>query len=52
MEFEQCPERQGTNVKCEPVKKRFGKDSLNYCSKHLVESTDLVECSDADGNAA
>jgi hypothetical protein len=36
MEFVQCPDRQGTNVKCDPVKKELGKDIANYCRGHLV----------------
>lgn len=36
-EFEQCVERRGTNVKCHPVRKVFGKNSNNYCSRHLVK---------------
>lgn len=36
MEFVQCAERQGTNVKCKPVRKEPGKDSTNYCRGHLV----------------
>ncbi|RAK97689.1 uncharacterized protein BO80DRAFT_183626 [Aspergillus ibericus CBS 121593] len=31
MEFEQCEERQRTNVKCHLVRK---KNSNNYCSRH------------------
>ena len=37
MEIVQCAERQGTNVKCKPVTKELGKDTTNYCSKHLVK---------------
>ena len=36
MEFIQCPERQGTNVKCKPIAKVYSKDSTNYCSGHLI----------------
>ncbi|KAH7176365.1 hypothetical protein EDB81DRAFT_772502 [Dactylonectria macrodidyma] len=37
MEFIQCSERGGTNVKCNPVTKAWGKDSLNFCPRHLVK---------------
>lgn len=37
-EFEQCLERQGTNVKCDPVRKTLRKNSENFCSRHLVEA--------------
>ncbi|KAE8340633.1 hypothetical protein BDV24DRAFT_133537 [Aspergillus arachidicola] len=36
-EFVQCDERQGTNVRCHPILKRWGKDSTNYCKNHLVK---------------
>lgn len=36
MEFVQCAERQGTNMKCKPVKKEPGKNSVNYYRGHLV----------------
>ncbi|KAF1359208.1 hypothetical protein EJ07DRAFT_120739 [Lizonia empirigonia] len=52
MEFVQCEGRQGTNVKCQPVEKRFGKDSANYCSKHLVKPDAPVKYYDQNGNAA
>ncbi|KAF2789272.1 hypothetical protein K505DRAFT_253705, partial [Melanomma pulvis-pyrius CBS 109.77] len=48
----QCAGRQGTNVKCQPILKRFGKDSTNYCSKHLVNPTAAVKYYDQDGNEA
>ena len=51
MKFEQYPERKGSNVKCEPIKEKFGKDSTNYCSKHLVEPIAPVKDYDTDGNA-
>ena len=37
MEFVQCEERRGTNVRCNPVRKEWGKDSANYCRVHLVK---------------
>ncbi|KAF2747865.1 hypothetical protein M011DRAFT_467455 [Sporormia fimetaria CBS 119925] len=49
MEFEQCAKRQGTNVKCDPITKEFGKDGENYCPKHLVEGDALSENVDDDG---
>ncbi|RAL03658.1 uncharacterized protein BO80DRAFT_442772 [Aspergillus ibericus CBS 121593] len=36
MDFVQCKGRQGTNVRCKPVKKELGKLSTNYCRRHLV----------------
>ncbi|BCS00012.1 uncharacterized protein AKAW2_50353A [Aspergillus luchuensis] len=36
MEFVQCDGRQGSNVKCKPIKKELGKNSTNYCKGHLV----------------
>ncbi|KAK0732981.1 hypothetical protein B0T26DRAFT_682522 [Lasiosphaeria miniovina] len=38
MEFVQCEERQGTNVRCTPVTKRHRKDAQNFCESHLVYS--------------
>ncbi|KAL7943543.1 hypothetical protein V8C42DRAFT_329369, partial [Trichoderma barbatum] len=43
MEFIQCPQRQGTNVRCRPIIREWGKDSANYCSRHLVEPDDPVQ---------
>ncbi|PVH77532.1 hypothetical protein DL98DRAFT_517273 [Cadophora sp. DSE1049] len=37
MEFTQCLPRQGTNVRCDPITEVWGKDSTNYCSRHLVK---------------
>lgn len=37
MEFVQCDERRGTNVRCQPFRKEWGKDSANYCRGHLVK---------------
>jgi len=37
MEFIQCQERVGTNAKCHPIIKVWGKDSTYYCSRHLVK---------------
>ncbi|PYH40067.1 uncharacterized protein BP01DRAFT_234948 [Aspergillus saccharolyticus JOP 1030-1] len=36
MEFVQCTNRQGTNVKCKPVRKELGRESPNHCRGHLV----------------
>ncbi|RDH36318.1 hypothetical protein BDQ94DRAFT_157808 [Aspergillus welwitschiae] len=36
MDFVQCKQRQGTNVRCCPAKKGLGKTSPNYCRRHLV----------------
>jgi hypothetical protein len=36
MLFEQCAERRGTIVKCNPVVKVLGKEAENYCQGHLV----------------
>jgi hypothetical protein len=46
MEFVQCREWQGTNVKCSPVTKEWGKDSTNYCSRHLVKPSAAVKYTD------
>lgn len=35
-EFKQCDERQGTNVKCDPIKKVLVGSVQHYCRKHLV----------------
>jgi len=37
MEFIQCEERRGTIVKCSRITKSKGKESMNYCSTHLVK---------------
>lgn len=37
-------ERQGTNVKCDPVRKILGKNSNNFCPRHLVEPEAEVDC--------
>ena len=50
-EFVQCPERVGTNAKCQPIRKEWRKDSTNYCSKHLVKPDAPVKYYDANGNA-
>lgn len=39
MEFVQCAERRGTNVKCKPIRKRVKRASANYCPGHLVNPT-------------
>jgi hypothetical protein len=49
MEFIQCPARQGTNVKCHPVTREWGKDSTNYCSKHLVKPDAPVKYTNQNG---
>jgi len=49
MEFTQCPVRQGTNVKCNPVTTIRGKDSTNYCSKHLVKPDAPVKYMNQNG---
>ncbi|KAL2173547.1 uncharacterized protein P884DRAFT_264901 [Thermothelomyces heterothallicus CBS 202.75] len=49
MEFVQCAERQGTNVKCDPVRKEWARDSANYCSRHLVKPDAPVKYMDANG---
>ncbi|OJJ78067.1 hypothetical protein ASPBRDRAFT_37282, partial [Aspergillus brasiliensis CBS 101740] len=36
MDFIQCKQRQGTNVRCCPAKRALGKTSANYCRRHLV----------------
>lgn len=46
-EFVQCAERQGTNVKCDPVTKDLAKESTNYCS--LVKPDAPVKYMDANG---
>jgi hypothetical protein len=51
MEFIQCQERQleGLNVRCHPITKEWGKDSANYCSKHLVKADAPVKYKDTQG---
>ena len=49
MEFVQCEERQGTNVKCDPAQKRQGKESTNYCPRHLVKPNPPVKYTDQNG---
>ncbi|KAK0639005.1 hypothetical protein B0T16DRAFT_311300, partial [Cercophora newfieldiana] len=49
MEFIQCPDRQGTNVKYSAVRKEWGKDSTNYCSRHLVKPDAPVKYTDQNG---
>jgi len=41
MEFVQCEERQGTNVKCNRTRKEKAKDAANFCSKHSVSVKDV-----------
>ncbi|KAK8211803.1 hypothetical protein IWZ01DRAFT_246825 [Phyllosticta capitalensis] len=41
MEFVQCAQRQGTNVKCDPITPQLEKNSTHYCPKHLVEEAPL-----------
>lgn len=36
-EFKQCVERQGTNVKCTPVKREPMDPSVHMCKKHMVK---------------
>jgi hypothetical protein len=38
MEFIQCAERRGTNVKCDPIVQVLGKEAQSYCASHLVEA--------------
>lgn len=49
MEFIQCAERQGTNVKFRPVTKQWGKNSTNYRSRHLVKPDAPVKYTDQNG---
>jgi len=43
-EFKQCPERLGTNVKCNPMTKEALPDSGHTCSKHMLKpGTDEME---------
>lgn len=49
MEFIQCLERRGTNVKCHPVNKECGKDSTHHCSRHLVKPDAPVKYKDQNG---
>lgn len=49
MEFIQCPERQGTNVRCHPFCKISGWDSTNYCLRHLVKPDATVRYYDQNG---
>ncbi|KAH7032109.1 hypothetical protein B0J12DRAFT_306308 [Macrophomina phaseolina] len=51
MEFVQCEARRGSNVKCDPVEEAWGKDSLNYCPRHLVKPDAPVKYYDQNGNA-
>ncbi|KAI1501448.1 hypothetical protein F5X99DRAFT_382525 [Biscogniauxia marginata] len=50
MEFIQCPERQGTIVRCNPITEAWDKDSTNYCSKHLVKPDAPVIYTDRNGD--
>ncbi|KAF2209730.1 hypothetical protein CERZMDRAFT_100137 [Cercospora zeae-maydis SCOH1-5] len=50
MEFVQCDARAQTNAKCPPVQKEWGKDSTNYCPRHLVKPDSPVKYLDQDGN--
>jgi hypothetical protein len=52
MEFVQCPDRQGTNVKCSRSSWELGKTSTNYCSKHLVKPDAAVKYTDQNGPIA
>ncbi|KAL4891354.1 hypothetical protein BDV59DRAFT_182301 [Aspergillus ambiguus] len=36
-EFKQCEERQGTNVKCSPVKWEPLDPSVHMCARHMVK---------------
>jgi hypothetical protein len=47
MEFVQCAERRGTNVKCDPVVQVLGKEAQSYCASHLVEAKEGVRLADA-----
>lgn len=49
MEFVKCPERQRTNVRCRITNKQWGKDSENYCSRHLVKPDAQVKYTDQNG---
>lgn len=49
MEFIQCLERQGTNVKCHPATKKWRKVWTNYCSRHLVKPDAPVKYTDRNG---
>lgn len=50
LEFEQCAERQGTNVKCSPIIKDRRKTSANHCSQHLVKPDASVKYKDQAGD--
>lgn len=43
------PGAPGNNVKCNPVTKAWGKDSTNYCSRHLVKPDAKVKYMDQNG---
>lgn len=49
MEFVKCPERRRTNVRCRITNKQWGKDSENYCSRHLVKPDAQVKYTDQNG---
>lgn len=38
MEFVQCGEQQGSNLKCKPIERLSAKIAKNYCKGHLVLS--------------
>ena len=49
MEFVQCAERQGTNVRCARATRQQGKFSANYCRAHLVKPNAPVKYYDQNG---
>ena len=42
MEFIQCEEHRGTMYRCAKVEKEMGKNSVNYCERHLIKSGAVV----------
>lgn len=50
MEFIQCRDRQGTNVRCNRVVRECGKDSTNSCLTHLVKPEARVKYTDSNGS--
>lgn len=52
MEFVQCVERQGSNVKCHPGTKKWEKNVTNYCSRQLVKPDAPVKYMAQNGEVA
>lgn len=51
LEFVQCENRRGTNVKCDPMEKNLGKEASNYCPRHLFAAKVEGNAASGDGKA-